>query len=223
MLYGYAGVLTKMKYFYRLFLLPVLLILNIAFASISFADITKDMRAVMKVLSSQSCAQGMGKLFSENHEIMVLLIGNAFVEKNFSPQSAKQLKFKLLLDEQKNKIHKFDAPIITQILDFKNSRLCRFDYNKISDPVLKAILRSSDQARNNMINDINNSRATYADVADLLSRESSQQEQMILYWMEKDPNGIDKLMSDSNRMINAMQKMMEPMIRTLKKEYDLSL
>ena len=73
-----------MKYFSRLFLLPVLLLLNIAFASISFADITKDMRAVMKVLSSQSCAHGMGKLFSENHEIMVLLIGNAFVEKNLA-------------------------------------------------------------------------------------------------------------------------------------------
>jgi len=223
MLYGVAGVLNKMQYFARLFLLPVFLLLNIAFASSSFADITKDMRAYMKVFSSQSCTKGIGKLFSENHEIMVLLMGNAFVEKNFSPQSAKQLKFKLLLDEQKNKIHKFDAPIITQILDFKNSRLCRFDYNKITDPVLKAMLRSNDQARNNMINDINNSRATYADVADLLSRENSQQEQIISYWFEKDPNGVDKLMSDFSRLNNAMQKMIEPMIRTLQREYDLSL
>jgi hypothetical protein len=223
MLYGVAGVLNKMQYFSRLFLLPFFLLLNIAFASSSFADITKDMRAYMKVFSSQSCTQGIGKLFSENHEIMVLLMGNAFVEKNFSPQSAKQLKFKLLLDEQKNKIHKFDAPIITQILDFKNSRLCRFDYNKITDPVLKAMLRSNDQARNNMINDINNSRATYADVADLLSRENSQQEQIISYWFEKDPNGVDKLMSDFSRLNNAMQKMIEPMIRTLQREYDLSL
>ena len=223
MIDGYAGVLTIMKYFSRLFLLPVFLILNVAFANSSFADITKDMRAIMKVFTSQSCAQGIGKLFSENHEILVLLLGDTLVEKNFSPQSAKQLKFKLLLDEQKNKIHKFDAPVIIQILNFKNSEVCRFDYEKIKDPVLNAWIRSYEQARKNMINDIKNSRVTYADVANLLRRENSQSEQILMYWLEKDPNGIDKLMSDSNRMINAMQKMMEPMIRTLKKEYDLSL
>ena len=120
MIDGYAGVLTIMKYFSRLFLLPVFLILNVAFANSSFADITKDMRAIMKVFTSQSCAQGIGKLFSENHEILVLLLGDTLVEKNFSPQSAKQLKFKLLLDEQKNKIHKFDAPVIIQILNYGN-------------------------------------------------------------------------------------------------------
>ena len=223
MLYGYAGVLTKMKYFSRLFLLPVLLLLNIAFASISFADITKDMRAVMKVLSSQSCAQGMGNLFSKNHEIFVLLLGDTIVEKNFSPQSAKQLKFKLLLDEQKNKIHKFDAPIIIKILDFKNSQVCRIDYNKIADPVLKAWIRSSEQARNNIINEIKNNSVTYADVANLLSRENSQTEQILVYSYEKDPNIMSKLMNDFTRMNNAVQKMIQPIARTLRTEYDLSL
>ncbi|MDB4095508.1 hypothetical protein N9535_02415 [Amylibacter sp.] len=223
MIDGYAGVLTIMKYFSRLFLLPVFLLLNVAFANSSFADITKDMRAIMKVFTSQSCAQGIGKLFSENHEILVLLLGDTLVEKNFSPQSAKQLKFKLLLDEQKNKIHKFDAPIIIQILNFKNSEVCRFDYEKIKDPVLNAWIRSYEQARKNMINDIKNSRVTYADVANLLRRENSQSEQILMYWLEKDPNAENKLMNDLSKMNNAMQKMIQPMARTLRREYDLSL
>ena len=126
---------------------------------------------------------GNGKLISKNHEIFVLLLGDTFVEKNFSPQSAKQLKFKLLLDEQKNKIHKFDAPIIIKILDFKNSEVCRIDYNKIVDPVLKAWIRSSEQARNNIINEIKNNRVTYADVANLLSRENSQTEQILYVFL----------------------------------------
>jgi len=46
---------------------------------------------------------------------------------------------------------------------------------------------------------------------------------MISYWFEKDPNGVDKLMSDFSRINNAMQKMIEPMIRTLQREYDLFL
>jgi len=212
-----------MKYFSRLFLLPVFLILNVAFANSSFADITKDMRAIMKVFTSQSCAQGIGKLFSENHEILVLLLGDTLVEKNFSPQSAKQLKFKLLLDEQKNKIHKFDAPVIIQILNFKNSEVCRFDYEKIKDPVLNAWIRSYEQARKNMINDIKNSRVTYADVANLLRRENSQSEQILMYWLEKDPNAENKLMNDLSKMNNALQKMIQPMARTLRREYDLSL
>lgn len=223
MIDGYAGVLTIMKYFSRLFLLPVFLILNVAFANSSFADITKDMRAIMKVFTSQSCAQGIGKLFSENHEILVLLLGDTLVEKNFSPQSAKQLKFKLLLDEQKNKIHKFDAPVIIQILNFKNSEVCRFDYEKIKDPVLNAWIRSYEQARKNMINDIKNSRVSYADVANLLRRENSQSEQIFIYWLEKDPNAENKLMNDLSRMNNALQKMIQPMARTLRTEYDLSL
>ena len=223
MIDGYAGVLTIMKYFSRLFLLPVFLLLNVAFANSSFADITKDMRAIMKVFTSQSCAQGIGKLFSENHEILVLLLGDTLVEKNFSPQSAKQLKFKLLLDEQKNKIHKFDAPIIIQILNFKNSEVCRFDYEKIKDPVLNAWIRSYEQARKNMINDIKNSRVTYADVANLLRRENSQSEQILMYWLEKDPNAENKLMNDLSKMNNALQKMIQPMARTLRREYDLSL
>jgi hypothetical protein len=212
-----------MKYFSRLFLLPVFLILNVAFANSSFANITKDMRAIMKVFTSQSCAQGIGKLFSENHEILVLLLGDTLVEKNFSPQSAKQLKFKLLLDEQKNKIHKFDAPVIIQILNFKNSEVCRFDYEKIKDPVLNAWIRSYEQARKNMINDIKNSRVTYADVANLLRRENSQSEQILMYWLEKDPNAENKLMNDLSKMNNALQKMIQPMARTLRREYDLSL
>jgi len=223
MIDGYAGVLTIMKYFSRLFLLPVFLILNVAFANSSFANITKDMRAIMKVFTSQSCAQGIGKLFSENHEILVLLLGDTLVEKNFSPQSAKQLKFKLLLDEQKNKIHKFDAPVIIQILNFKNSEVCRFDYEKIKDPVLNAWIRSYEQARKNMINDIKNSRVTYADVANLLRRENSQSEQILMYWLEKDPNAENKLMNDLSKMNNALQKMIQPMARTLRREYDLSL
>ena len=223
MIDGYAGVLTIMKYFSRLFLLPVFLILNVAFANSSFADITKDMRAIMKVFTSQSCAQGIGKLFSENHEILVLLLGDTLVEKNFSPKSAKQLKFKLLLDEQKNKIHKFDAPVIIQILNFKNSEVCRFDYEKIKDPVLNAWIRSYEQARKNMINDIKNSRVTYADVANLLRRENSQSEQILMYWLEKDPNAENKLMNDLSKMNNALQKMIQPMARTLRREYDLSL
>ena len=223
MIDGYAGVLTIMKYFSRLFLLPVFLILNVAFANSSFANITKDMRAIMKVFTSQSCAQGIGKLFSENHEILVLLLGDTLVEKNFSPQSAKQLKFKLLLDEQKNKIHKFDAPVIIQILNFKNSEVCRFDYEKIKDPVLNAWISSYEQARKNMINDIKNSRVTYADVANLLRRENSQSEQILMYWLEKDPNAENKLMNDLSKMNNALQKMIQPMARTLRREYDLSL
>ena len=212
-----------MQYFSRLFFLPVLLLLNIAFASSSFADITKDMRAIMKVFSSQSCAQGMGNLFSKNHEIFVLLLGDTIVENNFIPQSAKQLKFKLLLDEQKNKIHKFDAPIIIQILDFKNSEVCSIDYKKIVDPVLKAWIRSSEQSRNNMINEIKNSRVTYADIANLLRRENSQTEQIIMYSYEKDPNIMSKLVNDFTRMNNAVQKMVQPIARTLRTEYDLSL
>ena len=223
MIDGYAGVLTIMKYFSRLFLLPVFLILNVAFANSSFANITKDMRAIMKVFTSQSCAQGIGKLFSENHEILVILLGDTLVEKNFSPQSAKQLKLKLLLDEQKNKIHKFDAPVIIQILNFKNSEVCRFDYEKIKDPVLNAWIRSYEQARKNMINDIKNSRVTYADVANLLRRENSQSEQILMYWLEKDPNAENKLMNDLSKMNNALQKMIQPMARTLRREYDLSL
>ena len=212
-----------MQYFSRLFFLPVLLLLNIAFASSSFADITKDMRAIMKVFSSKSCAQGMGNLFSKNHEIFVLLLGDTIVENNFIQQSAKQLKFKLLLDEQKNKIHKFDAPIIIQILDFKNSEVCSIDYKKIVDPVLKAWIRSSEQSRNNMINEIKNSRVTYADIANLLRRENSQTEQIIMYSYEKDPNIISKLVNDFTRMNNAVQKMIQPIARTLRTDYDLSL
>ena len=192
-------------------------------ASTTAADITKDMRAIVKVFSNQSCTAGIGKLFSENHEIMVLLLGDSFVDKNFRPQSAKQLKLKSLLDQQKNKIQTFDAPIIIKILDFKNSRVCRFDYKKISDPVLKAWIQSSEQARNNMINDINNNNATYADVASLINRENSQQEDVLMYWLEKDPNGMNKLMNDLGKMNNALQKMIQPMVRTLRREYDLSL
>ena len=207
----------------RSILLPTLFILNMMFAGTTSADITKDMRAMLKVFSNQSCTAGIGKLFSENHEIMVLLLGDSFVDKNFRPQSAKQLKFKSLLDQQKNKIQTFDAPIIIKILDFKNSRVCRFDYKKISDPVLKAWIQSSEQARNNMINDINNNNATYADVASLMNRENSQQEEVLMYWLEKDPNGMNKLMNDLGKMNNALQKMIQPMVRTLRREYDLSL
>lgn len=207
----------------RSILLPILFILNMMVASTTAADITKDMRAIVKVFSNQSCTAGIGKLFSENHEIMVLLLGDSFVDKNFRPQSAKQLKLKSLLDQQKNKIQTFDAPIIIKILDFKNSRVCRFDYKKISDPVLKAWIQSSEQARNNMINDINNNNATYADVASLINRENSQQEDVLMYWLEKDPNGMNKLMNDLGKMNNALQKMIQPMVRTLRREYDLSL
>ena len=204
-------------------LLPILLSLNVMFASATFADITKDMREMFKVLSNQSCVAGMGKLFSEHHEIMVLLLGDSFVDKNFRPQSAKQLKFKSLLDRKKNKIQTFDAPIIIEFLDFKNSRVCRFDYKKISDPVLKAWIQSSEQARNNMINAINNNNATYADVASLMRRENSQQEDIFIYWLEQDPNGMNKLLDDFGSVNNALQKMMQPIVRTLRREYDLSL
>jgi len=207
----------------RSILLPILILINMMFASTTFADITKDMRAILKVFSNQSCAAGMGKLFSENHEIMVLILGDSLVDKNFRPQSAKQLKFKSLLDQQNNKIKTFDAPIIIKLLDFKNSRVCRFDYKKISDPVLTAWIQSSEQARNNMVNDIKNNNATYADVAGLMKRESSQQEDILMYWLEKDPSGMNKLMNDLGKMNNALQKMMQPMVRTLSREYDLSL
>lgn len=207
----------------RSILLPILFLLNILFATNALADITKDMRAMVKVFSNQSCAAGLGKLFSENHEIMVLIIGDSFVDKNFRPQSAKQLKFKSLLDQQKNKIQTFDVPIISKILDFKNSKVCRLDYKKINDPVLKAWIQSSEQARNNMINDINKNKATYADVAGLLNRENSQQEEVIMYWLQQDPNAMNKLANDFGKMNNALQKMIQPIVRALRREYDLSL
>ena len=101
--------------------------------------------------------------------------------------------------------------------------MCRFDYEKIKDPVLNAWIRSYEQARKNMINDIKNSRVTYADVANLLRRENSQSEQILMYWLEKDPNAENKLMNDLSKMNNALQKMIQPMARTLRREYDLSL
>ena len=207
----------------RSILLPILLVLNMLFASATFADITKDMREVFKVLSNQSCTARMGKFFSEHHEIMVLLLGDTFVDRNFRPQSAKQLKFKSLLDQQNNKIQTFDAPIVIKLLDFKDSKICSVGYNKISDPVLKAIIQSSEQARKNMINAIKNNNATYADVASLLRRENSQYEDITIYWLEQDPNGMNKLMNDFGRVNNALQKMIQPIVRTLRREYDLSL
>ena len=72
-------------------------------------------------------------------------------------------------------------------------------------------------------NDIKNNNATYADVAGLMKRESSQQEDILMYWLEKDPSGMNKLMNDLGKMNNALQKMMQPMVRTLSREYDLSL
>ena len=74
-----------------------------------------------------------------------------------------------------------------------------------------------------MINDINKNKATYADVANLLDRENSQQEEVLMYWLQQDPNGVDKLANDLGKMNNAMQKMIQPMARTLRREYDLSL
>ena len=106
---------------------------------------------------------------------------------------------------------------------FKNSEVCRIDYNKIVDPVLKAWIRSSEQARNNIINEIKNNRVTYADVANLLSRENSQTEQILMYSYEKDPNIMSKLINDFTSMNNALQKMIQPIARTLRTEYDLSL
>jgi hypothetical protein len=44
-----------------------------------------------------------------------------------------------------------------------------------------------------------------------------------MYWLEKDPNAENKLMNDLSKMNNALQKMIQPMARTLRREYDLSL
>ena len=74
-----------------------------------------------------------------------------------------------------------------------------------------------------MINDINKNKATYADVADLLNRENSQQEEVIMYWLQQDPNAMNKLANDFGKMNNALQKMIQPIVRTLRREYDLSL
>lgn len=90
----------------RTILLLMLLFSSMIIPSTASADIENDIRQLIKKYSNQVCIAEITKIYSENHEIMVLILGDRFVDENFRPQSAKQLKFKSLLDQQDSKIKK---------------------------------------------------------------------------------------------------------------------
>ena len=206
----------------RTILLLMLLFSSMIIPSTASADIENDIRQLIKKYSNQVCIAEITKIYSENHEIMVLILGDRFVDENFRPQSAKQLKFKSLLDQQDSKIQKYDLPIILQIFDLKNHPECRFDHTNFSDPFLKSSIQDGVEAINNMIHHVKNNNATYADVSLLLKRENTKQQELILHLLKEENLFENKIiMSEFMKFNKDMIETVQPMFNTLLREYDL--
>lgn len=185
------------------------------------ADIANDMRYALKIFGNSDCSTKVGRLMAESHEPLVIIMGADLVDKNFRPKNAKQRLFANLMAMNGKSISSKHQKKIAKFLDYKSTRTCSFDESKVSDPILKDLFRSSDQARYNLIAQIKMGDARYSDVTNYMNKENALQEDVIVYWLQKDPNGINKLSNELQKLSSVMGAMVQPFARKLATEYDI--
>ena len=54
-----------------------------------------------------------------------------------------------------------------------------------------------------------------------MNKENALQEDVIVYWLQKDPNGINKLSNELQKLSSVMGAMVQPFARKLATEYDI--
>lgn len=186
------------------------------------ADITEDIRYIYRVFADRNCIGKIGSWFEQNHEILAIIIGPAIIEgQSFSAANSKQAKFKKLVLLNGNKIQSAHKNKIIKLLDYRRSNICQTDTNRISDPILRGFVRSADDSRASLIGKVKSNNAAYADVSKLLAEENTQYEDIIKYWLVKDPDGLSKLESDFTKFSSTLQQFTDILSVGLERHYDI--
>ena len=191
-------------------------------ASAARAGITDDMRYFLNAFSKQSCMSSIAKWYKQNHEILIIILGPQIIrDGNIRATNSKQQQFINLASMNKNKISANHAKNIITMLDYRRNNICRVNLAKVSDPLMKDIMKSFDQARANLIDRISSGRAKYSDVTKLLNDENANYEDIFVYWLENDPDGLTKLAGELQGFTNSFQNLFDTMLRTMEQHYDI--
>ena len=184
--------------------------------------ITDDMRYYLKVFSNETCINQISTWFRQNHEILAIIIGPAFIDnKVFRNPNSKQATFKNLALMNNRKIHSNHKNKIISFLDYRRSNICKANYDQISDPILRGFLRSADETRETLIKKIKSNNAKYSDVSLMIANEDSQYEDIFTYWEAKDPEGMIELANEMSGFLQAFQRITDPLLKTLQLHYDI--
>lgn len=185
--------------------------------------ITDDMRYYFKVFSNEVCIKQISNWFKQNHEIYAIIFGSQIIaSKDFTVTNSKQSNFKKLALMNNRQIRLNHKSKIISMLDYRRSKICQADYDRISDPIFRGLVRSADEKREALIKKIESNKAKYADVTLLIANENSQYEDMFIYWEAKDPDGLSELSNEMDYFLRAFQRITSPVLQTLKLHYGIN-
>lgn len=154
--------------------------------------------------------------FIENPDVMVRLMGESFIEKDFKPSTERQRYFLRLTQKNNVKILDKDRKFVN-ILLYDPSNRCGFDPNRISNPKFKAITLKSVQQRAKLKEKLNRNELTYEDIKRMLMAENKEGEEFLQVMLEEYPNFLES--TSFEKISNEMMKIMTDFTPKLEKVF----
>ena len=197
----------------------IISILFMLFPISANADLSRDMRLSLSILSKDNCVFEHAKLLSRNTDAVIIVLGPTLIDENFVPKNSKQRKFMQFLNKSGDLIEDKDKETLLVMVLAEN---CAVDTKRITDPVYRAMLQSQYQKRENFADRLKrNEFVRYADFTEILKLEAKLTEEFLGYWIKSDPNGFNSLQNEFQNYMEKLMKGMKPLLTVLVNEYGI--
>ena len=197
----------------------IISILFMLFPISANADLSRDMRLSLSIISKDNCVFEHAKLLSRNTDAVIIVLGPTLIDENFVPKNSKQRKFIQFLNKSGDLIEDKDKETLLVMVLAEN---CAVDTKRITDPVYRAMLQSQYQKRENFADRLKrNEFVRYADFTEILKLEAKLTEEFLGYWIKSDPNSFNSLQNEFQNYMEKLMKGMKPLLTVLVNEYGI--
>lgn len=189
----------------------------------SSSSIEADFRKTVQYLTK--CAVPiMNHVSSLPPDLIILLLGDQFIPKNFQPKTQKQRKLKNILGSQRMLIADAHKDQVINLIDNKSGSICERKMPTYSNRFVKDIMKKSEMERAALISKVKNDQATYKEISDILASEQETMEELLIYWMQKEPEAmvkVEKIFEQNGQLGSDLVNASAKLVKVLESEFGI--